>query len=67
MPAWTWSTQAWTWTWAWVSIKTWTWAGLGPENQVQAQAGLQDLAKLLIPGGKNYPKLPYIPALCLQV
>ena len=30
-------------------LKVWAWTGLGPENQVQVQAGLQDLAKLLIP------------------
>ena len=45
--------------WAWAGLdlvdlgldvlKVWAWTGLGPENQVQVQAGLQDLAKLLIP------------------
>ena len=32
-------------------LKIWAWTGLGPENQVQA--GLQDLAKLLIPVEKS--------------
>ena len=33
-------------------LKVWAWTGLGPENQTQVQAGLQDLAKLLIPAPK---------------
>ena len=34
-------------------LKIWAWTGLGPENQVQVQAGVQDLAKLLIPDQEN--------------
>ena len=33
-------------------LKVWAWTGLGPENQAQVQVGLQDLAKLLIPGNE---------------